>query len=133
MTATAVVLFRLGGDPALDPVRRGAARVLSFYQRAPVHLLAETGWGEFDWMVSSLLRWILLKLRGRHARRWHIAPPQQAAVLRLGRKPACHHCVARPDSCRHAGLSRRTGCADRLTLYCRSDLHAAMESTAAFA
>lgn len=74
MAAAADVLFRLGGDPALDPVRRGAARVLSFYQRAPVHLLAETGWGEFDWMASSLLRWVLLSLCGRHARRWHVAP-----------------------------------------------------------
>ena len=74
MTAAAVVLFCLAHDPELDPVRRSAARVLSFYQRAPVHLLAEPGWAEFDWMVSSLLRWVLLKLCGRHARRWHTAP-----------------------------------------------------------
>lgn len=68
--APAVVLFRLGHDPSLGLVRRFLARVLSFYQRAPIHFLAEVGWGELDWMLSSLVRWLLLRLCARRARYW---------------------------------------------------------------
>lgn len=51
-------------------MRRGAARLLSFYQRAPVHFLAEAGWVHFDWTLSSLIRWALLRQCGKRARYW---------------------------------------------------------------
>jgi hypothetical protein len=69
-----VILYRLGRDPEIDGLRRGAARLLSFYQRAPAHFLAEAGWGEFDWMASSLLRWLLLRLCGQRTRWWREQP-----------------------------------------------------------
>jgi hypothetical protein len=69
------ILFQLGQDPALDPVRRGGARVLSFYQRAPIHFLSEAGWGDVDWMSSSLLRWVLLCLCRVRARYWRAQDP----------------------------------------------------------
>ncbi|RMB36271.1 hypothetical protein C8J47_1807 [Sphingomonas sp. PP-F2F-G114-C0414] len=64
------MLFRLGGDRAIDPIRRVAAQILSFYQRAPIHILADAVWGEFDWMMSSLLRCALLRLCRRRAHYW---------------------------------------------------------------
>ena len=72
--AAGVLLYRLGRDPLLDPVRRTLARVLSAYQRAPVHFLADAGWGDFDWMASSLLRWLLLRATPRRARHWRAQP-----------------------------------------------------------
>ena len=64
------VLFMLGRDHAIGPIRRIAARILSFYQRAPIHILADAGWGEFDWMMSSLVRCALLRLCRRRADYW---------------------------------------------------------------
>jgi hypothetical protein len=69
-TGSDYVLFMLGRDHAIGPIRRIAARVLSFYQRAPIHFLADAGWGEFDWMMSSLFRWVLLRLCRQRAQYW---------------------------------------------------------------
>lgn len=73
-TAVGVVLFRLGRDRALGLVRRLLARVLSFYQRAPIHVLADAEWGDFDWMMSSLLRGVLLRFCRRRVRYWREQP-----------------------------------------------------------
>ncbi|KQO13222.1 hypothetical protein ASF09_02890 [Sphingomonas sp. Leaf242] len=64
------MLFMLGRDQVIGPIRRIAARILSFYPRAPIHILADAGWGEFDWMISSLVRCALLRLCHQRADYW---------------------------------------------------------------
>ena len=65
-----LVLYELGRDQALGPLRRGSARMLSFYQRAPVHIFTDAAWGDVDWMISSLFRWLLFRICGQRTRWW---------------------------------------------------------------